>query len=189
MRPTPPMPRARCCSISARATWDADLCHLFGVPHGVAAGGARLRRRIRRHRAEPVRRPDPHPRHRRRPAGGDGRAGLLRAGHDQIDLRHRLFCPAQYRARAPVASRNRLLTTIAYQLDGKRTYALEGAIFIAGAAVQWLRDALKIIAYGAGGRTARASGPTRRSRSIWCRPLSASARPIGTRRRAARFSA
>jgi glycerol kinase len=46
----------------------------------------------------------------------------------------------------PVASRNRLLTTIAYQLDGKRTYALEGAIFIAGAAVQWLRDGLKLIA-------------------------------------------
>lgn len=45
-----------------------------------------------------------------------------------------------------VASRNRLLTTIAYQLDGQRTYALEGAIFIAGAAVQWLRDGLKIIA-------------------------------------------
>jgi glycerol kinase len=42
-------------------------------------------------------------------------------------------------------SRNRLLTTIAYQLDGKRTYALEGAIFIAGAAVQWLRNGLKII--------------------------------------------
>jgi glycerol kinase len=47
---------------------------------------------------------------------------------------------------APVASNNRLLTTIAYQLAGKRTYALEGAIFIAGAAVQWLRDALKVIA-------------------------------------------
>jgi glycerol kinase len=45
-----------------------------------------------------------------------------------------------------VISRNRLLTTIAYQLEGKRTYALEGAIFIAGAAVQWLRDGLKIIA-------------------------------------------
>ncbi len=45
----------------------------------------------------------------------------------------------------PVASKNRLLTTIAYQLGGKRTYALEGAIFIAGAAVQWLRDALKLI--------------------------------------------
>jgi glycerol kinase len=46
---------------------------------------------------------------------------------------------------APVASKHRLLTTIAYQLAGKRTYALEGAIFVAGAAVQWLRDALKVI--------------------------------------------
>ncbi len=45
----------------------------------------------------------------------------------------------------PVASKNRLLTTIGYQLDGQRTYALEGSIFIAGAAVQWLRDALQII--------------------------------------------
>ena len=45
-----------------------------------------------------------------------------------------------------VASKNRLLTTIAYQLAGKRTYALEGSIFIAGAAVQWLRDGLKLIA-------------------------------------------
>ncbi len=44
-----------------------------------------------------------------------------------------------------VSSKNRLLTTIAYQLNGKPTYALEGSIFIAGAAVQWLRDGLKII--------------------------------------------
>ncbi|MFN4131264.1 MAG: glycerol kinase GlpK, partial [Paracoccaceae bacterium] len=44
-----------------------------------------------------------------------------------------------------VPSKNRLLTTIAYQLEGKPTYALEGSIFIAGAVVQWLRDGLKII--------------------------------------------
>ncbi len=44
-----------------------------------------------------------------------------------------------------VASKNRLLTTIAYQIDGKPTYALEGSIFIAGAVVQWLRDGLKMI--------------------------------------------
>jgi glycerol kinase len=42
-------------------------------------------------------------------------------------------------------SSNRLLTTIAYQLGGRRTYALEGSIFIAGAAVQWLRDGLHLI--------------------------------------------
>ncbi len=46
-----------------------------------------------------------------------------------------------------VHSQNRLLSTIAYRFDGKTTYALEGAIFIAGAAVQWLRDGLKIIGH------------------------------------------
>jgi len=45
----------------------------------------------------------------------------------------------------PVASKTKLLTTIAYQLGGKRTYALEGSIFVAGSAVQWLRDGLGII--------------------------------------------
>ncbi len=44
-----------------------------------------------------------------------------------------------------VRSKNRLLTTIAYRLRGKTTYALEGSIFIAGAAVQWLRDGMKVI--------------------------------------------
>ncbi len=44
-----------------------------------------------------------------------------------------------------VTSKNRLLTTIAYQLDGKPCYALEGSIFTAGAAVQWLRDGLGLI--------------------------------------------
>lgn len=45
----------------------------------------------------------------------------------------------------PVASKNRLLSTIAYQFGGERSYALEGSIFIAGAAVQWLRDGLGLI--------------------------------------------
>ncbi|EYD76607.1 Glycerol kinase [Rubellimicrobium mesophilum DSM 19309] len=44
-----------------------------------------------------------------------------------------------------VRSRNRLLTTIAYRLDGEVTYALEGSIFVAGAVVQWLRDGLHLI--------------------------------------------
>ncbi len=44
-----------------------------------------------------------------------------------------------------VPSSNRLLTTVAYRLEGRTTYALEGSIFIAGAVVQWLRDGLKII--------------------------------------------
>ncbi len=44
-----------------------------------------------------------------------------------------------------LASKNRLLTTICYRLGGKTTYALEGSIFVAGAAIQWLRDGIKII--------------------------------------------
>ena len=44
-----------------------------------------------------------------------------------------------------IASKNNLLTTIAWQIDGKTEYALEGSVFIAGAVVQWLRDSLKII--------------------------------------------
>lgn len=47
--------------------------------------------------------------------------------------------------KTPIASKNRLLTTIAWQLDGVRSYALEGAIFNAGSVVQWLRDQLGLI--------------------------------------------
>ena len=45
----------------------------------------------------------------------------------------------------PAASRNRLLSTIAWQLDGKRAYALEGSVFVAGSLIQWLRDTLGLI--------------------------------------------
>ncbi|GAA6131538.1 glycerol kinase GlpK [Halopseudomonas sabulinigri] len=45
----------------------------------------------------------------------------------------------------PVRSSNRLLTTVGYRLKGETTYALEGSIFVAGAAIQWLRDGLKLI--------------------------------------------
>jgi glycerol kinase len=61
----------------------------------------------------------------------------------------------------PVRSQNRLLTTVAYQLGGVRTYALEGAIFVAGAAVQWLRDYLKVVPSAeATGALAAAADPT-----------------------------
>ncbi len=58
---------------------------------------------------------------------GTGCFALLNTGADQV------------------RSNNRLLTTIAYRLDGITTYAIEGSIFIAGAAVQWLRDGLGVI--------------------------------------------
>lgn len=60
-----------------------------------------------------------------------------------------------------VVSKNRLLTTIAYRLNGKTTYALEGSIFIAGAAVQWLRDGLGLIGSAQeSGALAAAADPT-----------------------------
>lgn len=45
----------------------------------------------------------------------------------------------------PVYSKNNLLTTVAWKIDGKTTYALEGSVFVGGAAVQWLRDGAKLI--------------------------------------------
>ncbi len=47
----------------------------------------------------------------------------------------------------PVTSKNRLLTTVGYRLNGEVTYAVEGSIFVAGAAVQWLRDGIKLISH------------------------------------------
>ena len=93
--------RARCCSTSAPAHWDDELLR------AVRACRARCCRRCAT--APPISaRPlpelfggaDPHSRRRRRPAGGDHRAGLLRARHDEIDLRHRLLRAAQHRRRA-----------------------------------------------------------------------------------------
>ncbi len=58
-----------------------------------------------------------------------------------------------------VTSHNNLLTTIAWQVNGVTNYALEGSVFIAGAAVQWLRDGLKIIRHSADVQALAASVP------------------------------
>lgn len=59
----------------------------------------------------------------------------------------------------PVVSQNGLVTTIAWGLDGQVTYALEGSIFVAGAAIQWLRDELKLISTAAESETEAARVP------------------------------
>lgn len=67
-----------------------------------------------------------------------------------------------------VRSKNRLLTTIAYRLDGQTIYALEGSIFIAGAAVQWIRDGLKLVKHASEtGPLARTADP---SQSVYMVP-------------------
>ena len=68
----------------------------------------------------------------------------------------------------PVLSRNRLLTTVAYQLAGKRDFALEGAIFIAGAAVKWLRDSLGAIKSSA--ETAALAASADPHQNVYCVP-------------------
>jgi glycerol kinase len=125
-----------------KGQWDGELCELFGVPQALLPsvrdsasdfgttdlfGGSLRILGI----------------------AGDQQAATVGQGCFQPGMMKSTYgtgCFALLNTgEAPVHSRNRLLTTIAYQLDGRRTYALEGAIFIAGAAVQWLRDALKII--------------------------------------------
>ena len=81
-----------------------------------------------------------------------------------------------------VASTHKLLTTIGYQFRGKRTYALEGSIFSAGATVQWLRDGLGILASGPGSWRnggERRSPPRGLSRACLHRPWRSS---LGQRR-------
>ena len=129
-----------------KGVWDEDLCRLFGVPMALLPQV-------------------------RDCAGDFGRTTLFGgeiairgvAGDQQAaTVGHGCFRPGMIKSTygtgcfavlntgpVRVASKNRLLTTLAYQLDGKRTYALEGALFVAGAAEQWLRDGLKIIAEAA----------------------------------------
>jgi glycerol kinase len=124
--------------------WDAELCELFGVPQSLlpevrdSAGdfGATMPDLF----GGPIRILG---------VAGDQQAATIGQGCFRPGMMKSTYgtgCFALLNiGETPVASNNRLLTTIAYQLGGKRTYALEGAIFIAGAAVQWLRDALKMI--------------------------------------------
>jgi len=62
----------------------------------------------------------------------------------------------------PVRSKNKMLTTVAYRLNGDVTYGLEGSIFIAGAAVQWIRDQLRFIASAAETENIAAANPDAR---------------------------
>jgi glycerol kinase len=67
-----------------------------------------------------------------------------------------------------VRSRNRLLTTVAYRIDGKTTYALEGAIFVAGASVQWMRDMLQL--FEKSSDAGRLAAKADRSQSVYLVP-------------------
>ncbi len=80
---------------------------------------------------------------------GDQQAALFGQACDRSGLAKNTYGTGcfllQNTGATAVASKNRLLTTVAWDIGGARTYALEGSVFVAGAAVQWLRDGLKII--------------------------------------------
>ena len=127
-----------------RAGWDDTLLGELRILPRDAAGGARHQRRLRRGRASewlgarvPIGRAWPATSRRRSSARAAGQPGM-REEH----LRHRLLPAHEHGRRRRRTSENGLLTTIAWGRDGQVEYALEGSIFVAGAAVQWLRDGL-----------------------------------------------
>ena len=124
--------------------WDDDLCDLLGVPMAMLPEVRDCAADFGTARAELFGREIPI-----LGVAGDQQAAVVGQA---------CFAPGMMKATygtgcfallntgpAPVLSKNRLLSTIAYQLDGTPTYALEASIFVAGAVVQWLRDGLKII--------------------------------------------
>jgi glycerol kinase len=129
----------------ARAEWDSELCELFGVPPSLLPQVCDCAHPFGTTMPELFGAPI-----RILGIAGDQQSAMLGQGcvhPGMIKSTYGTGCFALMNTGAePIASRHRLLTTIAYQIAGTRTYALEGAIFIAGAAVQWLRDALKLFA-------------------------------------------
>jgi glycerol kinase len=127
-----------------KARWDDDLCRLFGVPHRLLPEVRDCAGMFGETTADlfggPIRVLG---------IAGDQQAATLGQGCFKPGMMKSTYgtgCFALLNTGAErLVSNNRLLTTIAYQLEGRRTYALEGAIFVAGAAVQWLRDTMKLI--------------------------------------------
>lgn len=141
----------------AHGDWDDDLLRLFRIPRGVLPEVRDCAAEFGTAEASVLGRPVPV-----RGMAGDQQAATIGQAcfaPGMVKSTYGTGCFALLNTgEVPVASRARLLTTIAYQLGGRRTYALEGAIFVAGAAVQWLRDGLGIIvqASEAGDLAARA---------------------------------
>ena len=127
-----------------KGRWSATICDLFGIPQSMLPDVRDCSADFGTTRPDLFGRPIPIT-----GVAGDQQAATVGQACFQPGMMKSTYgtgCFALLNTGdTPVASSQRLLTTIAYQLDGKPTYALEGSIFIAGAVVQWLRDGLKII--------------------------------------------
>ena len=127
----------------AKGEWDAEICGLLDIPMSMLPEVKDCAADFGTTRADLFGREIPI-----LGAAGDQQAATIGQACFQpgmIKSTYGTGCFALLNTGADmVPSTNRLLTTIAYRLDGQTTYALEGSIFIAGAVVQWLRDGLKI---------------------------------------------
>jgi glycerol kinase len=128
----------------ARGEWDVDMCKLFGVPPSLLPEVRDCAAEFGTSDAALFGAPIPV-----RGIAGDQQAATIGHGCFKPGTIKSTYGTGAFAVlntgETRVASRHKLLTTVAYQLGGKRTYALEGSIFVAGAAVQWLRDCLGII--------------------------------------------
>lgn len=150
-----------------RQCWDADLLRTFGVPESVlpevrdcAADYGRSERGLFEHELPIL------------GVAGDQQAAALgqccfEEGALKCTYGTGAFLVANTGAR-PLPSRHRLLSTVAWRLDGETRYALEGSIFVAGAAVQWLRDRLGVI--GAAGETEALARSLEDNRGVYLVP-------------------
>lgn len=127
-----------------RGTWDAELCRLFDVPMAMLPDvmdcAAEFGTAASRHLgvALPI-----------RGIAGDQQGALIGQACFEPGMVKATFGTGGFVllnvGPEPVASSHNLLSTVAYQFRGRRTYAVEGSIFSAGATIQWLRDGLGII--------------------------------------------
>ncbi len=127
-----------------KGAWSEDMCRLFGVPMALLPEVHDCASEFGSTRADLFGREIPI-----LGVAGDQQAATVGQACFQPGMMKSTYgtgCFALLNTGSEaVRSENRLLTTIAYQLDGRPVYALEGSIFIAGAVVQWLRDGLKVI--------------------------------------------
>ncbi len=130
------------------ATWDSHLCDLFGVPLAALPEVSDCAGPLGATLPEILGRPVPIT-----GLAGDQQAatigqGCLSPGDTKATFGTGAFVLANMGGRIP-QSRHRLLGTVLHQMDGKRCYALEGSVFVAGSLIQWLRDSLGLIATAA----------------------------------------
>ncbi len=142
-----------------RGIWDDDLLTLFGIPRAmlpeVMDCAAEFGTAAQEHLGQPL----PI-----RGIAGDQQAALIGQACFEPGMIKSTFGTGAFvllnTGSSPIASRHRMLSTVAYQLEGRRCYALEGSIFAAGATVQWLRDGLNIVHSSADtGKLAQESDP------------------------------